>query len=170
MRLMTAARRQSIIVLGCAAALAVIGEAKASLYDGGDNVSKSSVTLKANPQVGFAPIRMVFTAEIKGDEHADLYCPAVEWDWGDETKSLMQTDCEPYEPGKSEIKRRYVIDHTFDGPGAWKVELRLKQKNKVVARGSTTVQVRPGIRDGGLNSPQTGECSTPPLPRPPCGS
>jgi hypothetical protein len=169
MRLFTAARRHALVIAGCAAAFAVIGEARASLYDAPDKVSKPSVSLKATPQVGFAPIRMVFTAEIKGDDHSDLYCPAIEWNWGDETRSLKQADCEPFEPGKSEIKRRYVIDHTFEGPGAWKVEFRLKQKDKVVAYGSTTVQVRPGIRDGGLNSPQTGECEAEqPLRRPPC--
>lgn len=151
MRLMTAARRHSLVVLGSAAALALIGEARASLYDGAEKVTKPSISLKATPQVGFSPIRMVFTAEIKGDDHPDLYCPAVEWDWGDETRSLTQADCDPYEPGKSEIKRRYVVDHTYEGAGAWKVQLRLKQKNKVVVSGSTTVQVRPGIRDGGGN-------------------
>ena len=26
-----------------------------------------------------------------------------------------QIDCDPYEPGKSEIKRRYVQEHTFRG-------------------------------------------------------
>lgn len=144
MRLMTAARCHGLPALGCAAALAVSLSAA-----GPARVSKRSVSLKATPAVGFAPVRMVFTAELKGDDHADLYCPAIEWDWGDDTTSESQTDCEPFEAGKSEIKRRYVIDHSFDAPGAWKVELRLKQKNKVVARGSTIVTVRPGLKDGG---------------------
>lgn len=144
MRLMIAARCHGLPALGCAVALAVSLSAA-----GPERVSKRSVSLKATPAIGFAPVRMVFTAELKGDDHADLYCPAIEWDWGDDTKSESQADCEPFEAGKSEIKRRYVINHSFDAPGAWKVELRLKQKNKVVARGSTTVTVRPGLKDGG---------------------
>ena len=151
MRLMTAARRRGSFTIGCAAVLAAVGVTTATPNEpaAGDKGPKVSVSLKATPQVGFAPIRMVFVAEVKGDDHADLYCPAVEWDWGDDTKSLKQADCDPFEAGKSEIKRRYVLDHSFDLPGAFKVELRLKQKNKVVARGTTTVQVRPGLRDGG---------------------
>ena len=142
-RLMTAARCRVLPALGCAAALA------ASLSAAGpEKVSRPSLSLKASPAVGFAPVRMVFTAELKGGDPADLYCPAIEWNWGDDTKSETRTDCEPFEPGKSEIKRRYVIAHSFDDPGAWKVELRLKQKNKVVASGSTTVTVRPGLKDG----------------------
>jgi hypothetical protein len=31
------------------------------------------------------------------------------------------------------------------------VRFRLKQKNKVVAAGQTTIRVRPGIRDGGID-------------------
>lgn len=167
MRLTIVARRHIVSTLVCTAAFAAVLVAA-----GADKGSKASMTLKANPAVGFAPVRMVFTAELKGDDDADLYCPAIEWVWGDDTKSETKTDCEPFEPGKSEIKRRFVIDHSFDAPGSFKVELRLKQKNKVVVRGTTTVNVRPGIRDGGLNSLQTGECSAPPLPvrRPPCGS
>ncbi|HLO20291.1 MAG TPA: hypothetical protein VK192_07350 [Sphingomicrobium sp.] len=144
MRLMIAARRHVLPALACAAACAAVLSAA-----GPDKISKASVSLKANPMVGFAPVRMVFVAELKGDDTADLYCPAIEWDWGDDTKSLTRADCDPFEPGKSEIKRRYVIDHSFEAPGAWKVELRLKQKDKVIARGSTTVTVRPGLKDGG---------------------
>ena len=47
--------------------------------------------------------------------------------------------------------------------------IQVKQKDKVVASGTTTVQVRPGIRDGGLISPQIGECPAGlPVRRPPC--
>jgi hypothetical protein len=111
---------------------------------------------------------MVFVAEVKGDDHRDLYCPTVEWDWGDDTRSETRTDCDPFELGKSEIKRRFVVDHSFETAGDWKVEFRLKQKDKVIAKGSTTVKVRPGIRDGGHSYPQTGECPGRPDQRPPC--
>ena len=92
---------------------------------------------------------MVLTADLKGDDSEDLYCASVEWDWGDDTRSESKTDCDPYEAGKSEIKRHFTIDHTFNVAGDYRVEFRLKQKNKVVARGSTDVKVRPGVRDPG---------------------
>ena len=94
---------------------------------------------------------MVLTAELKGgaDDYEEFYCASVEWDWGDDTHSESKTDCEPYEAGKSEIKRRFTIDHTYNISGDYRVEFRLKQKDKVVARGAAEVKVRPGARDGG---------------------
>src|SRR5919108_1015942 len=67
---------------------------------------KPSITLKASPPVGFTPLRVVVTAELKGgaNDYEDFYCASVEWDWGDDTKSETKADCDPYEPGKSEIK------------------------------------------------------------------
>ena len=111
---------------------------------------KPTVTLKATPVVGFSPARIVVTAELRGgdDDYQDFYCATVEWEWGDDTRSQAAADCEPYEAGKSSIKRRFTVDHVFQSAGDYRVEFRLKQKNKVVARGTTEVKVRPGIRDG----------------------
>jgi len=124
---------------------------------------KPSISLKANPPVGFAPLRVVVTAELKGgdNDYRDFYCASVEWDWGDDTKSENTIDCDPYEPGKSEIKRRYVMEHTFrsqslgvsavDPSGnpnptiQYRVRFSLKQKNKTVGSGHTTVEIRNGI-------------------------
>ncbi len=76
---------------------------------------KPSISLNATPPVGFTPLRVVVTAEVKGgaNDYEDFYCASVEWDWGDDTKSQTKADCDPYEAGKSEIKRRYVQEHTF---------------------------------------------------------
>ena len=116
---------------------------------------KPSITVRASPSAGFAPLRVVLTAEIKGGENdfADYYCPTIEWNWGDETRAESTADCDPYEPGKSEIKRRYTTSRIFQTYGNMKVEFRLKQKDKVVGAGSTTITVRPGLRDGGGGQP-----------------
>ncbi len=123
---------------------------------------KPSISVKANPPVGFSPLRVVLTAELKGgdNDYQDFYCASVEWDWGDDTRSQSNADCEPYEAGKSEIKRRYAMDHTFradrigdrpygdpmspPGPTQYRVKFLLKQKNKVVGSGQTTVEIRGG--------------------------
>jgi hypothetical protein len=119
---------------------------------------KPSIVVKANPPVGFSPLRVVVTAELRGgsDDFQDFYCATVEWDWGDDTKSETSADCDPYEAGKSTIKRRYVQDHTFRSfitdpareptPSMqYRVKFTLRQKNKVVGSGSTTVEIRQGI-------------------------
>lgn len=108
---------------------------------------KPSLTLKASPAVSFAPSRVVLVAEVKNgaNDNEEFYCPTVEWEWGDLTSSVAEADCEPYEAGKSEIKRRYTIEHRFKNPGAFRVVLRLKKGTKVIAMANTQVQVRAGL-------------------------
>ena len=139
--------RRAVPAILCASALAI------SLQASGQDkkLAKPSVTVKVSPIVGFSPARMVLTADLKGDDSEELYCASIEWDWGDDTRSESKTDCDPYEAGKSEIKRHFTIDHTYNVAGDYRVEFRLKQKNKVVARGSTDVKVRPGVRDPGID-------------------
>ena len=113
--------------------------------------TKPSIVVKATPTVGFAPMRIVLTADINGgpDDYEQFYCATAEWDMGDGNKSELNTDCDPYEPGKSQIKRRYVKEQVFQIPGDFRVAFNLKQKDKIVASGRTTIRVRPGLHDGG---------------------
>jgi hypothetical protein len=111
---------------------------------------KPSLSLKATPPVGFTPLRVVVVVDVKdgSDDYADFYCAGVEWDWGDGTISENSSDCEPYEAGKSTIRRRFTADHIFRQQGQFKVVFKLKQKTKQVAAVSTNVQVRGGVGDG----------------------
>jgi len=108
---------------------------------------KASLSLKAAPAVSFAPARIVVVAEIKGgaEDSEEFYCPTVEWEWGDDTVSTAEADCDPYSAGKSAIKRRYTIEHRFKNPGGFKIILRLKKGTKVIATANTLVQVRAGL-------------------------
>ena len=116
-----------------------------------DKKKKPSISVRASPAAGFSPLKVFITAEVKGgdDDFAEFYCPTIEWVWGDDTRAESTVDCDPYEAGKSEIRRRYSVSRVFQTSGNFKVEFRLKQKDKIVGAGSTTVQVRPGLRDGG---------------------
>jgi hypothetical protein len=112
----------------------------------GGNNKKPSLSLKATPAVSFAPARIVLVGELKGGgEIESFYCPSVEWEWGDGTTSSAETDCTPYEEGKSQIKRRYSVEHQYKNPGQFRVVLRLKKGEKVSAMANTNVQVRPGL-------------------------
>jgi hypothetical protein len=136
--------RRTFMALAIALSIGVAVYAQKSGED-----RKPSLSLKATPVTGFAPLRVRLTVDVKGgaDDFQDLYCPAVEWDWGDDLRSGNSEDCRPYEPGKSEIKRRYSVEHVFRYEGSYRVTLRLKQKERVVAISSTTIEVRPGLRD-----------------------
>ena len=112
---------------------------------------KPKISLKANPAMGVSPVRVVVTADITGgaNDNEELYCAAVEWQWGDETRSINNADCDPYEAGKSEIKRRFTADHVYRQAGEYRVQFRLKKKDKTIGAGSTSVRVRPGLGDPG---------------------
>jgi len=60
--------------------------------------------------------------------------------------SESTSDCSPYEPGKSEIRRRYTIDHVFRA-GNYRVVLRLKKRDKMVTSATVNIEIRPGLRD-----------------------
>lgn len=111
---------------------------------------KPSLSLKASPAISFAPARIIIVAEVKGgsNDYEDFYCPNVEWDWGDDTTSTADTDCDPYAPGKSEIKRRYTVEHRYKNSGAYKIVLRLKKGDKTVASANAQIQVRAGLGPG----------------------
>src|SRR5712692_4647310 len=84
---------------------------------------RPKLTLRSQPMVAVTPARVVLTAELVGgsDDFEEYYCPTIEWDWGDDTRSESRTDCEPYEGGKSQIKRRYTVEHIFRRPGMFKI-------------------------------------------------
>ena len=127
--------------------LALVVSAGAAAADKG----KPSISVKASPVVAFSPARVVVTADIKGgpNDYQDFYCATVEWWWGDGTTSNQTVDCEPYEAGKSEFKRHFTVDRVFQSSGDFRVEFRLKKKDKVIAVGSTMVKIRPGVREIG---------------------
>lgn len=114
-------------------------------------IRRPSLQMRASPAVVFNPAQVRVTAELRGgsDESPELYCPSVEWEWGDGTRSEAQMDCEPFEPGKSEIRRRFAASHQYNQAGRFEVRLRLKRGNKVIVAGQVNVQVRPGARDFG---------------------
>jgi hypothetical protein len=111
---------------------------------------KPSLSLKANPPVGFSPLKVRLVVDVKGgpNDYEEFYCAGIIWAWGDGTESASEQDCEPYQAGISEIKRRHSVEHTFHQAGNYRISFRLKQRDKVIATASTSIQVRAGVRDG----------------------
>ena len=114
-----------------------------------DDNKKPSLTFKATPPVGFAPLKVRVAVDLKGgaNDYADFYCATVEWDWADGNISGGGEDCDPYQAGKSEIQRRFTAEHTFRQGGDFEIAFRLKQKSRVVAYSKGMVRVRSGIYD-----------------------
>ena len=106
---------------------------------------RPKLSLKAQPNVGIAPARIQLTAELTGgaNDFQEYYCPTVVWDWADGTESESTLDCDLYEAGKREIRRRFTVQHTFR-VGAHKVWIRLKRNSKLLASASVNIHIQPG--------------------------
>ena len=140
----------SAVCLLLQAALGASYAAQKNDKDTGGDAKRPKLTLKAQPVIAMSPARVVLTAELVGgpNDYEEYYCPTVEWDWGDGTQSESTNDCAPYEAGKSEIKRRFTVEHVFRA-GVFRVSFKLKRHEKAVAFATVNIQVRPGLRDTG---------------------
>jgi hypothetical protein len=118
---------------------------------GADKPKRPKISVKANPAMAISPARVVASADISGgpDDYEEFYCASIEWDWGDDTRSNNSADCDPYEAGKSQIKRRFTADHVYRTAGDYRIQFKLKKKDKPIAAASTSVKVRPGLGDPG---------------------
>jgi hypothetical protein len=128
-------------LLAIGAAPSAQTEAKAKI-----EAKRPQITLKASPASGMVPVRISGVAELKGGDNdfAEFYCPTIEWNWGDGTVSESSNDCEPYESGKSQIRRRYTATHPYRQGNHYRISFRLKQKDKIVGTATTVVQLLGG--------------------------
>jgi len=140
--------------VACISAVAIVSTMSAGQKNDKDSkdaaAKRPAVRLKAQPVISVSPSRVVLTAEIVGgpNDFEEFYCPAIEWDWGDGTQSESSNDCAPYEAGKSEIKRRFTVEHMFRRAGNYRVGFKLKRREKAVGFASVQIQVRPGLPEG----------------------
>ena len=149
LRLSTFQSTRSSFTLGCysilltavvlGVVLVTVGASSHQTNENGD----PELRLRATPRVGFSGTDILFIAELRGgpDDNEELYCASVEWDWDDHTRSERIPDCDPFEPGLSEIRRRFSQRHTFQQGGQYEVRFNLKKRGDVVLSGRTTVQI-----------------------------
>jgi hypothetical protein len=98
--------------------------------------------------MAFSPVGVIAFAELTGGEDSeDFYCLAIEWDWDDGSKSLHDSDCEPFEPG-TKIQRRFSSEHYFSRAGNYNIRAALKTSEKVVATNAFRLIVRQGLPQG----------------------
>jgi hypothetical protein len=107
---------------------------------------RPKITLRAQPIASTSPSRVTLTAEIVGgpNDNEEYYCPTVEWEWGDGTRSEASSDCEPYVAGESKIARRFTVAHVFRA-GSFHITFNLKRREKVFATAGTSIHVTPGL-------------------------
>jgi hypothetical protein len=109
---------------------------------------RTGLDLRATPRMAFSPAEVMFTAELKGgdDNHEDLYCPEVMWEWGDGGKSVEESDCEPYSES-AKIERRFTAHHVYGRAAVYSIKVTLRKNGRTVAAQTVQVTVRPGLGD-----------------------
>ena len=153
MRLGMISRRAGVVALVCTSILMpsrMAADGNTFLAaEGEQGKGKPKATMRINPTLVLAPARVVATVELTegANDYQDYYCPKIEWIWGDETQKESGEDCDPYEAGKSEIRRRYTADHTYrpdpmSGGGNYEIIFRMKQGSKIVLSLRQTIKVQ----------------------------
>ncbi len=141
--------RSRAAVLGVALALLVAGVGPAA---GGDQpkkekAKKPALEIRPSPRFAFSPANIFFTAELKGgDDVEELYCPEIEWEWGDGGKSVQEADCDPW-TDTTQIQRRFTANHTFQFAGLYRVKITLRKSKKDLMSQTVQVQIRAGLGD-----------------------
>lgn len=115
---------------------------------------RPALELRATPRFSFSPARILFTAELKGgDDVEELYCPEIEWEWGDGGRSVEESDCEPWTPG-TKIERRFTGNHLYQFAGVYLLRVTLSRSGKDIMTQTMNVTVRAGLGD---TSPEPGD-------------
>jgi plastocyanin len=138
-----------------AAVIAILGLGAVDLGRADDKKGKKpGMELRSSPRFAFSPANVLFTAELKGgDDVEELYCPEVEWEWGDGGKSVKEGDCDPWTEG-AKIERRFTANHTFQFAGVYRVKATLRKTGKSILSQTLTLTIRAGLGD---TSPDPGD-------------
>jgi hypothetical protein len=111
------------------------------------HLKKPRLDLRAAPRMAFSPVSVLLTAElVGGDDSDEFYCPALEWDWDDGTRSVHEEDCAPFAPGTA-LERRFTAQHAYRSAGAYAVKVTMRRSSRVLSVATARIDVRPGLGD-----------------------
>ena len=128
------------------AALCMGGAAPAPTEDA-KKTKRPGLEVRSSPRFAFSPASVLFTAELKGgDDVEELYCPEVEWEWGDGGKSVTEADCDPWAEGAA-IERRFTANHVFQRAGLYKVKVTLRKTGRDMISQTLMMTIRAGLGD-----------------------
>jgi hypothetical protein len=108
----------------------------------GTKARRPRLDARAAPRITMSPARVLVTVELVGGEDVeDFYCPGLDWDWGDGSRSFRESDCDPFVEG-TRLERRFSEWHLYRSPGAYAVRVTLRHARRTLA--STSAQVTVG--------------------------
>jgi len=140
------------------AALALLGPATGPAAGGDEpkkeKAKKPALEIRPTPRFAFSPANIFFTAELKGGDNVEeLYCPEIEWEWGDGGKSVHEGDCDPW-TATTQIQRRFTANHTYQFAGLYRVRVTLRKSDKDLMSQTVSITIRAGLGD---TSPEPGD-------------
>ena len=143
--------RFAVAVVG----LALLAATPASAAEKKVENKGTRVSLRASPRVAAAPATVVFNVELTGGEDGeDLYCPVLEWEWGDGTHSEEEEECPPFEAGHTEVQRLFTTSHEYRDRANPKVAVTVRKGDRVL--GKDTVALVIGERKKPLSGSYSG--------------
>lgn len=126
---------------GVWAVVALLSFAGLAAAADGARPQRPRLDLRASPRVAFSPVEVLVIAELKGGQEVEeFYCPGLEWDWGDGSRSAHESDCAPF-GGGTRLDRFFTARHAFRAPGAYTVRLTLSRAGRTVAVASVPLSV-----------------------------
>ena len=119
-----------------------------------EKAKRPALEIRPTPRFAFSPANIFFTAELKGgDDIEELYCPEVQWEWGDGGKSVQEADCDPW-TNTTQIQRRFTANHTYQFAGLYRVKMTLRKSDKDLMSQTVQITIRAGLGD---QSPEPGD-------------
>lgn len=103
--------------------------------------AKPKLEVSAHPRMAFGPVRALLTARLVGGMPSEaLYCPRIEWSFGDGSGSVRESDCPPWGQGEA-FERHWSVEHCYRTTGDLPVKVSLWKGHKKLAEASTVITV-----------------------------
>jgi hypothetical protein len=128
-----------------ALSLLLLGVNVAPLEAASTKPKKPKLEIRLAPAMASAPVEVTVFIDLRGgDDLEEFYCPEIDVDWDDGSKSVQESDCAPFEPG-SVVTRHFSISHPYRQGGLYKVRVRLRRAGKTIVSDEQTASIRAGI-------------------------
>jgi len=109
---------------------------------------KPKVELKPTPQFALlgigsrASATVRFRLSVKDAGNEDFYCPRVEWEWEDGTRSEEESDCPEFaSAAPADHDKSWTKSHAFWEPGSHVIRARLYKGDRLIRTIETKVEV-----------------------------
>lgn len=106
-----------------------------------DSSGRPHLELRVTPPAAFSPATVLVVARLVGGEDAeDFYCPALEWDFGDGSRSTREGDCPPFDDD-TQMARLFSLRYRYQAAGEYQIRLTLRRAGRTVVSASAPIKV-----------------------------